>query len=186
MMNDRSPDSDIQYSVFDIQRPSFAALPWLVLFCLVLLAVQVLGCATKEPRYPADHARYQKIDAAVEGLQRAYAKRDLSAFRALLLPSGLLDRVEIDVSKDFESFEEITLDFSIERIVVDGETVDVFVHWQGKWKKKQEETGVLERGHGVLRFVGIQSILLKSVEGDLPFGMVARRATSESLKSGPS
>lgn len=182
-MSGKNHDSDIQHSAFSIQRSAFAVRPWRSLVCLALLAGPVLGCSTKEPRYPADHARYQKIDAAVTELQQSYAKRDLSAFRALLLPSGLLDRVEVDVAKDFDSFEEITLDLSIERIVIDGEAVDVFVHWQGKWKKKQDETGVLERGHGVLRFVGVQSILLKSVEGDVPFGMVARRAISESQKS---
>lgn len=185
-MNDTNLDSDIQHSTVTAPHSSFNAPAWLVLLCLAVLAAQGLGCVAKEPRYPADHARYQKIDAAVEGLEEAYAKRDMSAFRARLLPSGLLDRVEVDVSKDFESYEEITLDFSVERVVIDGEAIDVFVHWQGKWKKKEDEAGYLERGHGVLRFVGVQSILLKSVEGDLPFGMVARRALSESRKGGPS
>ncbi|MBM4121508.1 MAG: nuclear transport factor 2 family protein [Nitrospira sp.] len=182
MMNNGHPDFHTQHSASSTQHPSFCTPPWLSLLCLVLLA----GCFAKEPRYPADHARYQKITATVEDLQQAYAKRDASGFRALLLPSALLDRVEVDVAKDFDSFEEITLDISIDRIVIDGDAIDVFVHWQGKWKKKQDEAGSPERGHGVLRFVGMHSILLKSVEGDVPFGMTARKATSESQKSGPS
>jgi hypothetical protein len=185
MMNDGHLDSRTQRSALSIQHSALLVPPWLILLCLVLLA-GLAGCFAKEPRYPADHARYQRITATVEDLQQAYAKRDASGFRALLLPSVLLDRVEVDVAKDFESFEEITLDISIDRIVIDGEAIDVLVHWQGKWKKKQDEAGSPERGHGILRFVGMHSILLKSVEGDLPFGMVARKATSESQKGGPS
>jgi len=151
---------------------------------LAAVAGSVVGCGGKEPRYPADHARYQKIDAAVEGLRQAYVKRDLSGFRAWLLPSGLLDRVELDVEKDLQSFEEISLDLSVERIVINGETIDVFVHWQGVWKKNQADVGLRERGHGMLRWAGTHSILLKSAEGDLPFGMTARRPASESPKTG--
>ncbi len=183
-MHDGSPDSANRHAAFFVLRSAFAAPVRRSLLCLALLAGLALGCSTKEPRYPADHARYQKIAAAVEGLQKAYAGRDLSAFRALLLPSGLLDRVETDVAKDFESYEEIALEFSIERVAIDGEAIDVFVHWQGKWKKKDDEAGYLDRGHGMLRFAGVQSILLKSVEGDQPFGMEARRALAESQKKG--
>lgn len=154
------------------------------LISLALLTGPMGGCTGKEPRYPADHARYQKIDAAIAGLRQAYVKRDMSGFRALLLPSGLLDRMELDVEKDMQTFETITLDLSVERIVVNGDTVDVFVHWQGVWKKNQADAGLRERGHGMLRWVGMQSILLKSAEGDLPFGMATRRPASEPQKTG--
>jgi len=140
----------------------------------VLVAVGV-ACSKKEWRYPEDHKRYLKIDAAVEELRSAYVRKDLSAMQSLFLPSGKLDRVEQDISKDFGAFQEITLELSIERIVVDGEMIDVYVHWAGLWRRNEADTGVRERGHGMLRLAGEHSVLLHSVDGDLPFGMAIRK-----------
>lgn len=173
-MNRMGPDSDIQHSAFRVQPSSFYILQWVCLFSLALVAGQVLGCSSNEPRYPADHARFKRIDSAVEMLQKAYVRKDLSGVQALLLPSNTLDQVELEVRNDFNSYHEIALDLAIERIVIDGDTIEVFVHWQGHWKRTGDDIGQRERGHGMLRWVGVQSILLQSVEGDLPFGMASR------------
>jgi len=147
--------------------------------CVVLLLVAVsIGCSAKEARYPADYARYQRIDKAVEALTHAYAKKDASAFHALLLPSDRVDKMEHAANKDFQTFQDITLDLSIERIVIDGDQIDVFVHWHGLWKRDQGETELRERGHGMLRWLGTQSVLLSSFDGDIPFGMSSRRVES--------
>ena len=157
---------------------------WAVFLCLAWSLVQALGCSSKEVRYPLDHARYRRIDAAVDSLKKAYVEKDLSGVRSLMLPSDPLDRLEREISKDFQHFQEISLDFSIERIVIEGDTIDVFVHWHGQWKRTSADPGLRERGHGKLRWVGVQSILLNSVDGDLPFGMASRRATPEPRRSG--
>jgi len=157
---------------------------WAVLVCLTWISGQVLGCSSKEFRYPLDHARYRRIDAAVDSLRKAYVEKDLSGIQSLMLPSDPLDRLEREISNDFQNFQEISLDFSIERIVIEGDTIDVFLHWQGQWKRTAADAGMRERGHGKLRWVGVQSILLNSVEGDLPFGMAARRAAPEPQRSG--
>lgn len=146
----------------------------------------ILACSSKELRYPADHARFQRIDAAVEALRKAYMDKDASGIQALLLPLDPLERLTAEIEKDFQQFEDISVEFSIERIVIDGETIDVFIHWQGQWKRTAEDSGVRERGHGVLRWVGVQSILLKGVEGDLPFGMAARRPAPGPVRGGVS
>jgi hypothetical protein len=93
--------------------------------------------------------------------------------------------MELDVEKDFDAFAEITLDLSIERIFIEGETIDVYVHWQGLWKRDAADTGQRERGHGMLRLQGVHSILLQGFEGDVPFGMF-RRAPTEPSKGGSS
>jgi len=157
---------------------------WAVFLCLAWSLVQALGCSSKEVRYPLDHARYRRIDAAVDSLKKAYVEKDLSGVRSLMLPSDPLDRLEREISKDFQHFQEISLDFSIERIVIEGDTIDVFVHWHGQWKRTSVDPGLRERGHGKLRWVGVQSILLNSVDGDLPFGMASRRGTPEPRRSG--
>jgi len=148
--------------------------------CLCWAVSQSLGCdiLKKEARYPADYARYQRIDAALETLQKAYVSKDQKTIDDLLLPLDELDRVEREVQRDFETYAGINLDFTVERIVIDGNTIEMYVHWQGQWRKTLTEDGIRERGHGMLRWVGVHSILLSSLEGDLPFGMAARQATA--------
>jgi hypothetical protein len=143
------------------------------LVALLLVAASV-GCSKKEARYPADFARYQRIDHAVESLTKAYMKKDADAFHSLLLPNARADKIESGANKDFATFKDITLELAIERIVIDGDQIDVFVHWHGLWKPEQGDTEQRERGHGMLRWIGVQSILLAGFDGDIPFGISSR------------
>jgi hypothetical protein len=153
---------------------------------LILLGCAALtACSSKDPRYPADHARLLRIDAAMETLRRAYVEKDLPDIQAIMLPLDPLERLQVDISKDFQSFQEISLDFAIDRIIIEGDTIDVFVHWQGQWKRASADTPITERGHGMLRWVGIHSILLSNVDGDLPFGMALRHTEPEPRPNSP-
>ncbi|MFO0775638.1 MAG: hypothetical protein U0172_13340 [Nitrospiraceae bacterium] len=159
--------------------------PWgVVLACLVGTA----ACAGKGPVYQEDHQRYVAIDTTLEGLRRAYVERNLDAFRALLLPSEGLDRVEREVLSDVEAFKQIGLDWTVERILIDGDIIDVYLHWQGQWRREAADPPLRERGQGRMQFAGAQVVLLKSVEGNLPFGMSGRAAGFEtpSTQSSPS
>jgi hypothetical protein len=144
--------------------------------CLLGALAPVWGCADKESRYPADFARYQRIDAALETLQKGYVSKDPAVAASLLLPLDQLDLLEAEMRHDFDTYAEIKVDFAVERIVIDGNTIEMYLHWQGQWKHNPTDVGLRERGHGMLRWVGVQSILLSSVEGDLPFGMATRQA----------
>lgn len=146
---------------------------------LGLLLTFIVGCAGKTIQYKEDHDRILRIDKAVESLRKAYVERDRSGVEALLLPSGNLDQLQRDIYGDFDTFRDIQLEFSIERILIEGENVDVFVHWQGQWKRDAAEAGTRQRGHGRLAWVGTQSILLREAQGDLPFGIGARATVSE-------
>ena len=152
---------------------------------LCVLSAAAIGCATKTVQYKEDHDRIIRIDAAVEALRRAYAERDHSGFESLLLPSGRLDPLQRDVLNDFDAYHDIVLEFAIERMLIDGDMVDVFVHWQGQWKRDSSDAGVRQRGHARLQWTGVQSILLRDVEGDLPFGMHSRTAGIEPGYSSP-
>jgi hypothetical protein len=102
-----------------------------------------------------------------------------------MIPSDQLDRLREEAQGDFETFSAITLDFAVERIMVEGDNIDVFVHWQGLWKKGAEDPGLRQRGHTRLQWVGTQSILLRGVQGDAPFGMKARQATVDPTRPPP-
>jgi hypothetical protein len=127
----------------------------------------------------------QRIDRAVESLRVAYQKKDHSAFRALMAPSDRLESLQRQAEEDFEAFHAISLEFKVERIIIEGDSVDVYVHWQGVWTKHADDKGMRQRGHARLQWTGTQSILLRGVQGDLPFGMKAKQALSEILPPKP-
>ena len=149
------------------------------LVAALLLALTSVSCSSKEIQYPEDHARVLRIDAAVESFRKAYVTKDQSALDSLLLPAESLDQLQRDVQSDFDNFAEIMLEFAIERIYLDGDNIDVFVHWHGLWRTGEADPGVRQRGHARLEWVGVQSILLRAVQGDLPFGMRTRQAVIE-------
>lgn len=158
-------------------------LPSIVRGCVagwVLVALLLsVACSGKVLLYPEDHERFARIDKAVEALREAYQKRDRAGLQDVMLPVEQLEQVQADASQDFETFQSIRLDFKMERILIDGENINVYVHWQGVWKKTSEDAGIRQRGHARLQWVGTQSILLRGVQGDLPFGVKARQALSD-------
>src|SRR6478672_1949026 len=107
----------------------------LPLFPLVFLLSSIflisVGCGGKKIQYPEDHERYVRIDRAVESLRQAYVKKDLSDLASLMMPTDQLDRLKEDAQGDFVTYSAIMLDFATERIMIEGDNIDVFVHWQG-------------------------------------------------------
>ena len=154
-----------------------------VLVLLSSISMISVGCGGKKIQYPEDHERYLRIDRAVESLRIAYVREDSSDLASLMMPVEQLDRLREEAKVDFETFAAITLDFTVERIMIEGDDIDVFVHWQGLWKKDADDPGLRQRGHTRLQWVGTQSILLRGVQGDSPFGMKARQATTDPTRS---
>jgi hypothetical protein len=97
----------------------------------------------------------------------------------MLLPIDQLDELKRQVDMDFEVFAAISLEFKIERVVIEKDDIDVFINWQGTWKRDANDMGVRQRGHARLQWVGTHSILLRSAQGDLPFGMKMKQTLSE-------
>lgn len=146
---------------------------------LLLVGLGLLACSTPNNINPADAARVRKIDATVEQIRQSYASKDAAGFRGLLMPLESLQRLATDVQLDFSTYDQITLDFSIDRFMVDGTDVAVFLHWQGLWQVKSDPQPLRERGHAIIRLVGQQNLTLSGVDGDVPFGMAARRFPGE-------
>lgn len=153
-------------------------------FLGVILVAFLGGCSSKEVRYPEDHARFERIVAAVENLRQAYVDKDMDGVGDLLLPLEPLERLKQEIRKDFRTFQRIDLDLSIERIMIQNDMIDVYVHWQGTWHRLKQDSGFEERGHGVLRWGGVQYIILNGIEGDLPFGMASQHAAAEHTSAG--
>jgi hypothetical protein len=162
-------------------RSSLSLVGW-----IALLALAAGGCPSKTLQYPADHERMRRVDRAMESLRDAYQEKNPSGFRAMMLPIDQLEPLQRQAEEDFAAFHSISLEFKIERVMIEGDDIDVYVHWQGVWKTHADDKGVRQRGHGRLQWVGTHSILLRGVQGDLPFGMKAKQALSEAPPSKPS
>jgi len=137
------------------------------------------GCGSKVVQYPEDHERYLKIDKAVEALRQAYVKKDGGAMAALMVPVESLERLQREASTDFDHYGNIALEFRVERVMIENDDIDVYVHWQGTWKRDAEDPGLRHRGHTRLQWTGTKAILLRGVQGDVPFGMKGRPGTPE-------
>ena len=146
---------------------------------LLVLAVMAVGCPSKTIRYPAEHERLLRIDKAVESLRSAYQRKDRSGFHSVLLPLEQLDDLKRQVEMDFEAFSTISLEFKIERVVIEKDDIDVLIHWQGMWRRDVNDTDIRQRGHARLQWVGTHSIILRGAQGDLPFGMKMKQMLSE-------
>ena len=95
-----------------------------------------------------------------------------------MLPLDGLERLQLEMQKDFNTYAEIELEFTIERMAIRGGRATVNVRWEGQWKQQARDVGITEQGHGVLVWSGRQVILLADVDGDLPFGMATRESLS--------
>jgi hypothetical protein len=155
---------------------SFSSLVGWVLLCVLLVFVS--GCKSKPPQYPEDHARFERIVAAIDHLRDAYREKDANALRELMLPLDGLERLQRTMKNDFETYAKIHLEFTIERIAINSGRATVNVRWEGEWNRPGQVVGKLEQGHGVLIWSGKQVILLADIDGDLPFGMAARESLS--------
>lgn len=138
------------------------------------------GCGSKLIQFPEDHERFLRIDKAVESLRQSYVKKELSTMASLMVPTEQLERLQRDAAQDFEAYDSLALQFTIERIMIENDDIDVYVHWQGVWKKTSDDPGSRQRGHIRLQWVGTTVILLKAVQGEAPFGMKGRQAGPDS------
>ena len=144
-----------------------------------ILGLGAVACSTPSLVNPADAERVRKIDATVEQIRKAYADKDPRVFQSLFMPLESLRKMEAAIQRDFAFYEQISLDFTIDRVMVEGADVSVYFHWQGQWKAPDEEQPLRERGHAVFRMVGHQNLTLSAIDGDAPFGMSGRRIQGE-------
>ena len=93
-----------------------------------------------------------------------------------MVPTESTERLQQEAEADFEAFHDIAMDFQIERIMIDNDDIDVYVHWQGLWKKDPEDPGLRQRGHSRFQWVGTKSILLQRCAGRYPVRYERRQA----------
>jgi hypothetical protein len=133
---------------------------------LIGMLFAISGCEHAPVKPTEDANRLQKIDAFVENLRGVYEGRNLPAF------SSLYPRERADDLRTITAFLNSTsdphLDFVMDRIVLQDETVRVSLHWELRWNS--EKTGsVKQRGNALFRLTGKSDLRLQTIEGDNPF-----------------
>src|SRR5437899_9466419 len=124
---------------------------WTVLGLIGLVAV---ACSKASNINPDDAARVRKIDATVERIRQAYTGKDPSAFHSLFMPLDSLRKLEEEIQRDFAVYDRITLDLTIDRVMVDGADVAVYFRWLGPWQRTTDEQPVRQAGDPTPAFDG--------------------------------
>src|SRR2546430_9298463 len=121
---------------------------WTVFGLIGLVAV---ACSKASNISPDDAARVRKIDATVERIRQAYTGKDTSVFHSLFMPLDSLRKLEEEIQRDFAVYDRITLDFTIDRVMVDGAEVAVYFYWLGQWRRATAVTSIREQGQSITR-----------------------------------
>ena len=144
-----------------------------ILFSLVVFLAA--GCGGSKAIKPSDDS--VNATAAVNALnsiQASYEARDMAGVLKHVSQDfkGSYSELETSLRKDMETFPNVSLETTVERVELEGDLEKVVFNWFGNWTDK-DGTKHEGRGNCVFVFKGTGSaISLDSVIGDSPFGIV--------------
>ncbi|MBI3994336.1 MAG: hypothetical protein HY349_00025 [Nitrospirae bacterium] len=124
------------------------------------------GCEHPPVKPTEDSKRLHQIDAFVENLRVTYEGRNYQAFSSLYPGDRPEDLRTIAAFMD--SATSPRLDFLIDRIVLQEDTVRVALHWEFRWSS-DAAGAVKQRGNALFRLAGKSDLRLETIEGDNPF-----------------
>lgn len=144
-----------------------------LLLSLVLLAA-LSACAKKQIVKPSeDSIKAKNAIKDVGEMRDAYEARDIKGVLSHVSQDYAKGYAELDTSlrKDFDAYDNISIDLRTDRVEIDGDKVKVVSHWFGKWRDKLGKDHQA-RGNAdfVFRDTGA-SFQLVDVVGDSPFGI---------------
>ncbi len=126
----------------------------------------ISGCEHAPVKATEDTKRLKQIDAFVENLRVVYEGENLQAF-SLLYPGERADELRT-IAAVMDTADSPRLDFLIDRIILQDDTVRVSLHWEFRWTS--EKTGpVTQRGNTLLQLTGKSDLRLQLLEGENPF-----------------
>ncbi len=135
---------------------------------ILLIALLLLAASCEHPRVKPteDSRRLDQIEAYLESLKQSFQDRNLASFSDLYVKDRPDDLGVI--GRSLESIRTLQLDFAIDRIVLDGEQVQVFLHWELRWQAPNGGPA-MQRGNTLFHLSGRSELVLWSIEGDNPF-----------------
>ena len=126
----------------------------------------VLGCEHAPVKPTEDSKRLRQIDIFIESLRQAYENRNLQSF-STMYPQGRPEDLQT-ISSLLDSIDRPRLNFTIDRIVLQGDAVQVSLHWELNWQS-QSAGPVKQRGNALFQLTGKSELRFQAIEGDNPF-----------------
>lgn len=141
---------------------------WLALF----LAGPLAGCATDSKGPSAVATTVRRIDEALHSITESYEKKDEKSFFSGFDPAfKFLAPLKNQVLRDFETFSEIDVTITIDRVEIEGELISAAVHWGGVWKSSSQGRPLEKKGHALFTWKSGEAPKLLEIRGDPPFGV---------------
>ncbi len=136
---------------------------------MALLIATALTACSSAPKLSDDGRWVRDVHALIVDLERAYERRDQSAFMDdVAAQFAGRDALQRAAETTFERFDRIELAFTVERVHLENTTATVYLHWDGQWRASAGQPFVRQ---GTARFVvdAAPRPLLTAVLGDNPF-----------------
>ncbi len=146
-----------------MRRMPLASLPR-----LLVLMVCLAACAGA-PKLSDDAKSVLRVEGSVASLARAYQEKAAQDLFAAMAPA-LRDR-EIfrkAVEDAFARYDHIELTLSVDRVHLEGKTITVFLHWDGRWRQSAHEP-IIRQGTARFLVEDGEPPLLIDVVGENPF-----------------
>jgi hypothetical protein len=135
---------------------------------LVVLTVCLAACAGA-PKLSDDARLVFRVEGLVASLARAYQEKAAQDLFAGMAPT-LRDRETLrkTVEEVFARYDQIELTLSVDRVHLEGKTVTVFLHWDGRWRQSAHEP-IIRQGTARFLVEDGEPPLLTDVVGENPF-----------------
>ena len=158
-------------------QPS-SRLAWYLEFLLLPpLFLTLAGCAKEAVKPSEDSLKIRAVLAFVDHLIQAYEARDQTGLLALISPdSTMLSSLPPILIRDFQSFDQIKLTPTVDRIEMDKGKATVVLNWDGQWQNKTTQLIYKEKGTTTLKLKESPAVQLVELLGDPLFGAAARNS----------
>ncbi|HEX9758344.1 MAG TPA: hypothetical protein VGB26_11210 [Nitrospiria bacterium] len=111
------------------------------------------------------------MDHVIETLRTSYIKKDPVEFLKYFSQEDANGALILEKNLDhiFVQLDPVTLKFFIEKVILQEAKAKAYIHWQGKWQRKEKGTVFSKKGDMVFLFEGKKEPLVLGIEGDSPF-----------------
>ena len=111
----------------------------------------------------------------MDRLKQTYEAKDQPGLLALISPdSALISSLPPILVRDFQSFDQIKLTPTVDRIEMGKEKVTVVLNWDGQWQNGTGQLVYKEKGTTILKLQKSPAIRLLELSGDPLFGAGSR------------
>ena len=107
-----------------------------LLLSFILLAV-LSACAKKQVVKPSEESiKAKNAIKDISEMQAAYEAKDIKGVLSHVSQDYTRGYAELDTSlrKDFDAYDNISIDLRVDRVEIEGDKVKVVSHWFGTWR----------------------------------------------------